>query len=75
MMVIAYLLGQRYYPIPYNLKKFAGYLVFALLIYFVSSQVHISHMFPRLSFNTGLLLVFLLTAFFFEKPRPAKASD
>jgi O-antigen/teichoic acid export membrane protein len=75
MMVIAYLLGRKYYPIPYNLLKFTGYLVFALFIYFISSNVHISQAFPRLAFNTGLLLVFLLTAFFIEKPRPAKASD
>ena len=75
MMVIAYLLGQRYYPVPYNLKKFGGYLVFALLIYFISSHFHIEHKLPRLAFNTGLLLLFLVTAFFIEKPRLAKASD
>lgn len=75
MMVIAYLLGRQFYPIPYNLKKFAGYLVFALLIYFISTRVHITYMLPRLTFNTCLLLVFLLTAFFVEKPRPSKASD
>jgi Na+-driven multidrug efflux pump len=75
MMVIAYLLGQRYYPVPYNLKKFGGYLVFALLIYFISSHFHIEHKLPRLAFNTGLLLLFLVTAFFIEKPRLAKASE
>lgn len=75
MMVIAYILGQKFYPIPYNLKKFAGYLVFALLLYFISANVHISQAFPRIAFNTGLLLVFLLTALFLEKPRLTKASD
>jgi len=75
MMVIAYLLGKKYYPIPYNLKKFTAYLVFALFIYLISAHVHISLLFPRLAFNAGLLMVFLLTAFFIEKPRLAKASD
>ena len=75
MMVVAYLLGQTYYPVPYNLKKFAGYLVFALLIYFISANVHVLHLIPRLAFNTGLLLLFLLTAFFVEKPGLLKASD
>ena len=75
MMVIAYLLGQKYYPIPYNLRKFTGYLALALIIYCISANVHISLLFPRLAFNTVLLMVFLLTAFFLEKPRLAKASE
>jgi len=75
MMILAYLLGRKYYPIPYNLKKFFGYLVFALLIYIISSNIHISQAFPRIALNTGLLLVFLLTAFFLERPRPAKSSN
>ena len=75
MMVLAYLIGQKYYPIPYNLMKIMGYIAFALLIYIVSSNVHISHIFPRITFNTGLLMTFLLTAFLIEKPRQVKASD
>jgi Na+-driven multidrug efflux pump len=75
MMVVAYLLGQKFYPIPYNLKKFVGYIAFAILIYAISANVHISQMVPRLAFNIGLLLLFLLTAFFIEKPRLVKASD
>ncbi len=75
MMVIAYLLGQKYYPVPYNLKKLAGYILFALLIYGISSYVSISMMALRLAFNAALLLSFLLTAFFLEKPRLAKSPD
>jgi len=70
MMVVAYLLGQKFYPIPYNLFKFFGYLAFALLIYAISVNVSISAAIPRIAFNTMLLLSFLLTAFFIER-RPA----
>jgi O-antigen/teichoic acid export membrane protein len=33
MMVASYLLGQRYYPVPYARKKLLAYLVLTLLIY------------------------------------------
>jgi O-antigen/teichoic acid export membrane protein len=75
MMVLAYLLGQIYYPIPYNLKKSAGYTGLALLLYAISTYINIPHPASRILLHTGLLLVFLLTAFFIEKPMPAKASD
>ena len=75
MMVIAYLLGQNYYPVPYNIRKFMGYFVLAMVIYGISSNVHISHTILRMAFNAGLFLVFLATAWFVEKPRLVKVSD
>lgn len=35
MMIISYLLGQKYYPIPYAVKKLVGYLVVVALLYLV----------------------------------------
>jgi len=34
-MAASYLLGQRYYPIPYNIRKFCLYLGSAILIFFI----------------------------------------
>ena len=39
MMVTAYLLGQQYYPVPYNVKKIAAYLVAMLLLFFAQTGV------------------------------------
>ncbi|MCX6284818.1 MAG: oligosaccharide flippase family protein [Bacteroidetes bacterium] len=75
MMVIAYLLGQKYYPVPYRIWKAAGYTGFALLLYLISAYLSIQHPVSRILFHTGLLFVFLLTAFLVEKPRLVKASD
>ena len=33
MMVVSYLLGQKYYPVPYNVKRILFYLLLAALIY------------------------------------------
>ena len=33
MAVACYIIGQRYYKVPYNLKKIFGYLIFTLALY------------------------------------------
>jgi O-antigen/teichoic acid export membrane protein len=35
MMVSSYLLGQKYYPIPYAVKKLISYITLVVLIYFI----------------------------------------
>ncbi len=35
MMVSSYLLGQKYYPIPYAVKKLISYITLVILIYFI----------------------------------------
>jgi O-antigen/teichoic acid export membrane protein len=35
MMVASYWMGQRYYPVPYQLKKLIGYIVTASVLYLV----------------------------------------
>src|SRR5450759_4335467 len=39
MMVLSYLIGQKYFPVKYNLAKFAGYLGLTIFLYAVSSVV------------------------------------
>lgn len=63
MMVLSYILGQKNYPIPYDLKKCAAYLLSSVLIVFVSFEV-----FDRnLVAGNILLVMFLATIFFIEK--------
>ena len=75
MMVVAYLLGQKYYPVPYRIWKAAGYAGLALLLYLISVYTNIPHPASRILLHTGLLSVFLLTAFFLEKPGGVKVSN
>lgn len=49
MMIISYLLGQRYYPIPYNWKKGFEYILLASLLYF-------AHYFLK-NLNPGIIMV------------------
>jgi O-antigen/teichoic acid export membrane protein len=63
MMVLSYVLGQKYYPIPYNLKRILAYLAISTVIVFSSF-----FLFDRnLYIGNAMLLVFLAGIFYFEK--------
>ncbi|WP_452597087.1 oligosaccharide flippase family protein [Pontimicrobium sp. MEBiC01747] len=62
MMLLSYLLGQKYYPVPYNLKKIMGYLVLAILFSIAALKTNANYY-----INTGLVLLFLMVALFLEK--------
>jgi O-antigen/teichoic acid export membrane protein len=70
MMVISYLVGQRYFPVGYHLGKFFGYLGLAGLLYVVSLAVVPEGTMLRILFHTLLLIVFAVVAWFVERPRP-----
>lgn len=64
MMVVSYIQGQKYYPIPYATKKLVSYLVMVTLIYLV--QLGISALTPEMTilhFATGLALLAAFTLF------------
>jgi O-antigen/teichoic acid export membrane protein len=63
MMVLSYVLGQKYYPIPYNLKKILAYLVISTIIVF--SSFFLFH--KNIYIGNALLIVFVLGIGYFEK--------
>ena len=66
-MLISYILGQKHYPIPYNLRKFFLYLGLALFLYAISPYLKVNNFALNLCIQNGLLLMFVLTAFYFER--------
>jgi O-antigen/teichoic acid export membrane protein len=66
-MIASYLLGQKHYPIAYNLRKFALYLVGALCLYFIASFELFSSFLVKTIFNNGLILIYLLMVYKLEK--------
>lgn len=69
MVVICYLMGLKYYPIPYHTGRIIGYLVLALLLYYVSRQLgHWAWNAILLNaINAFLLLGFTSVAFIVER--------
>jgi O-antigen/teichoic acid export membrane protein len=39
MMILSYVWGQKYYPIPYNLKKNLSYIVVSIILVYISFSV------------------------------------
>lgn len=63
MMVISYVLGQRNYPIPYNLKRILMYMLTSLVLVVVSFWGFNRNLY----IGNTLLLVFIFGAYYFEK--------
>lgn len=63
MMVLSYVLGQKYYPIPYDLKKISAYLIASTLIVFTSFFLFNRNIY----IGNALLIAFLAVVAYFEK--------
>jgi O-antigen/teichoic acid export membrane protein len=71
LTVLSYFLGQKHYPIPYNLRKVFLYIGLAVLIYFISSPFDPEESFTGLMwlYHTGLLLAYIAIVLFIERPK------
>lgn len=63
MMVLSYVLGQKYYPIPYNLKKILAYLIISVVVVLLSFWVFNRNIYV----GNAMLFVFLGGIIYFEK--------
>lgn len=63
MMTISYVLGNKYYPIPYDMKKISGYLIISILFSITSFY------FFRENYLVGipLIVVFIYFIYYNEK--------
>jgi O-antigen/teichoic acid export membrane protein len=72
-MVASYLLGQKYYPIKYNLRKFGLYLGVALFFYFITRMLDIQGSMGKLFVHNALILLYIAMVYSFEKSSFKKA--
>ena len=66
MVLLSYFIGQKYYPINYQVKKIVYYILFAVIIYLISDILPIQSTKISLLANTGLLLVYLFVLYLTE---------
>lgn len=70
-MIASYLLGQKYYPIAYNLRKFALYFGFAIVLFAIAWLIDLdpdTMTIRKFIFHNGLILLYLAVFWFIEKP-------
>ena len=60
MMFFSWLVGQKYYPVPYDLKSIARYTVLALVLYAIGMWLPIDNIVLRLGCRTLLLVAYVL---------------
>jgi len=60
MMFISWLLGQKYYPIHYDMKSIAKYTIIGALLYVIGMKIPIHSTVLRLTFRTILLIFFTI---------------
>ncbi len=74
LTVLSYFLGQKHYPIPYNLRKIFLYIGMAVLIYFISWPFNPDEGMTRGMFlyHTALLLAYVAIVIFIERPKLPK---
>ena len=70
-MVLSYMVGQRKYPIRYDLKSIGTYVLLTAVLYIIGVYVEIDALWMRLVFRTLLLLVFV--AFIVMRDLPLKS--
>lgn len=63
MMVISYALGQKYYPIPYNLKRIIAYMMISAVLVVLSFWVFERNIY----IGNGLLVLFAALIVYLEK--------
>lgn len=70
-MVASYLLAQKYYPIQYNLRKFALYLGAALVLYLIARLLNLSpdeFSWSKFLVHNAFILLYVALVWFIEKP-------
>ncbi|MBW6533364.1 MAG: polysaccharide biosynthesis C-terminal domain-containing protein, partial [Mariniphaga sp.] len=67
MMVVSYFFGQKYYPVPYNLKRIGTYFLVAVVIYILSLISSSQPAIIKFPVNTFLLFGFIFAVYKLEK--------
>ncbi|MBX2941845.1 MAG: polysaccharide biosynthesis C-terminal domain-containing protein [Cyclobacteriaceae bacterium] len=69
MAVACYLIGQKYYPIPYNITRGLAYILLAFFLVVLSKQITTSSQSMTTVFHIVLMLVFAIVAYLVERKK------
>jgi O-antigen/teichoic acid export membrane protein len=69
MTAACYVLGNKYYPIPYDLKSAAIYILSAGIFIYLAMNISISNQIMATAFHLFLCLIFAVLVFIIEKPK------
>ena len=68
MMVASHFLGQKHYPIKYNLRKAGLYIFSALLLFSIGYFIDFGNLGIKTAVTSTLILIYIALFMFFERP-------
>jgi O-antigen/teichoic acid export membrane protein len=68
MMVMSYFIGQKYFPVPYNVSKAMGYSALGLALYFAGYYTNTGSVTGDLVFRNLIFALFVIVVLLVEKP-------
>lgn len=68
MCVLSYILGQKHYPIRYNIRKVMLYLVSSILLFFLGALLTFDGFWLSFLCHSIIILGYVGLIYFFEKP-------
>ncbi|HSH65412.1 MAG TPA: polysaccharide biosynthesis C-terminal domain-containing protein, partial [Bacteroidia bacterium] len=67
MMIASYFIGNKHYPVNYDVKRILGYLTLSITLYFISRWIKTDSVIINLFINNMLVLAFIAVIWKFEK--------
>ena len=67
MTIISYIVGQKYFPVKYDMRRIGTYFLLSIILYISSQYVVFGNIFLRNAFNTVLLFIFFFYIWIKEK--------
>lgn len=62
MVILSYYFNQKYYPIPYKIRRIAEYIIYAALLFIIAKYMNIESVWLNYSLRTVMLLSFIFYA-------------
>lgn len=66
-MILSYLLGQKYYPIKYNLRKFGLYLGLAIFLFLVAQLINLDSGWLKFIIHNTLIAFYVMLVYILER--------
>jgi O-antigen/teichoic acid export membrane protein len=68
-MIASYILGQKYYPIPYNTRKFLAYIGGAIALFYLGSSIAVDSKVTQFFISNSLIFGYVFFVFLVEQKR------
>ena len=67
MTALCYLLGQRYYPVPYKIESAFGYIISAGVLIYLVTRIHFQSLWLSIPYHLILLILYTLGVVIIER--------